>query len=157
MTAQVELRPAVPGDEAMLLDWANDAVTRAASRSHDPIDAADHHRWFERRLGMPDDARIWIGEADGIPVGVVRFERRTTDSVEVSITVAREARGRGLAQPLLETGIVAAREAFGPVTVLADILPGNEASVRLFTAAGFTPRSTERSDGSNVTSLELRG
>lgn len=138
MTAPIELRPALPVDEAILLAWANDAATRAASRSHDPIDAADHHRWLESRLATPDDARMWIGESDGVPIGVVRFERRTPDSVEVSITIAPEARGRGLARPLLEAGIAAARDAFGPVKIDAYILPGNEASVRLFASAGFT-------------------
>ncbi len=155
--ASVVLRPAEPGDEALLLAWANDPATRAASRVHDPITAADHHRWLERRLATPEDARIWIGERDGIPIGVVRFDRRARDSVEVSITVAPEARGRGLARPLLEAGVSAARDAFGPVTILADILPGNEASVRLFTAAGFTPVPNRPDTGLGVISLELRG
>ena len=121
----------------MLLDWANDPVTRAASRRHELIAAAGHRRWLERRLATPNDDRIWIGESAGTPIGVVRFERRGHDAVEVSITVAPEARGRGLGRPLLEAGVAAAREAFGPVTILADILPGNEASRRLFAGAGF--------------------
>lgn len=154
VTAPVELRPAVPGDETLLLSWANDPQTRAASRIHEPIDAADHHRWLEQRLATPDDARIWIGESDGAPFGVVRFERRAIDAFEVSITVAPDARGRGLARPLLEAGIGAAREAFGPVTVLADILPGNDASIRSFTAAGFRPLPPD-TDG-QVISLQLR-
>jgi RimJ/RimL family protein N-acetyltransferase len=156
VTATVELRPAEPGDEPLLLSWANDPATRAASRVHEPIAAADHHRWLEQRLATPDDARIWIGETGGAPIGVVRFERQATDSVEVSITVAPEARGHGLARPLLEAGVSAARHAFGYVTIRAQILPGNDASVRLFTAAGFRPMATDRGDASGLISLELR-
>jgi RimJ/RimL family protein N-acetyltransferase len=156
VTAPLELRPAEPGDEGLLLGWANDPDTRAASRAHEPIPAADHHRWLERRLTTPDDARIWIGETDGVPIGVVRVERRAPDAFEVSITVAPDARGRGLARPLLETGIRAARTAFGPVTILADILPGNVASVGLFTTAGFTPIPPAKDTESAIVSLELR-
>lgn len=133
------LRPVRQADETLLLRWANDPATRAASRVHDPVTPADHRRWLRRRLAAPHDARLWIGEIDGVAIGVVRFERRIPTAVEVSITVAPEARGRGLARALLEAGLAAARVAFGPVTVLADILPDNEASLRLFTQSGFTP------------------
>ena len=155
MTAVVALRPATAEDEAMLLEWANDPGTRAASRSHEPIPPADHQRWLVRRLATPDDARIWIGESDGLPIGVVRFERRGPDRVEVSITVAPDARGRGLARPLLEEGIVAARAVFGRVTILADVLPGNEASMRLFGAAGFKPLPADAGQAPGIMRLEL--
>jgi RimJ/RimL family protein N-acetyltransferase len=156
MTAIVALRPATAEDEAMLLAWANDPGTRAASRSHKPIPPADHHRWLERRLTTPDDARIWIGETDGLPIGVVRFERRGPDRVEVSITVGPDARGRGLARPLLEAGVVAARAVFGGVTILADVLPGNDASMRLFHAAGFKPLPVDAGPTPDLIRLELR-
>jgi RimJ/RimL family protein N-acetyltransferase len=160
VTVVVKLRPVGTDDEAMLLDWANDPATREASRVHVPISTADHHRWLERRLATPDDARLWIGESDGVPIGVVRFERRSPSTFEVSITVAPDARGRGMARPLLEGGLLDARDAFGPVTILADILPGNDASVRLFKSAGFVPVAADAADlrgSSGVISLELRG
>jgi RimJ/RimL family protein N-acetyltransferase len=140
----------------MLLDWANDPATRAASRAHEPIPSADHHRWFERRLATPNEARIWVGEIDGVPMGVVRFERLGPELVEVSITVASDVRGRGLAGPLLEAGVAAARAAFGPVTILAEILPGNDASVRLFSAAGFRPLPSAAGATPDIIRLELR-
>jgi RimJ/RimL family protein N-acetyltransferase len=148
-----------PADEARLLDWANDPGTRAASRRHDPIPAPDHHRWLERTLASPDDARLWIGELDGAPIGVVRFERRAPMAVEVAITVAPAARGRGLARPLLDAGVAAARAAFGPVTILADVLSDNEASLALFTGAGFTTTAAappSSPDDPAIVSFELR-
>jgi RimJ/RimL family protein N-acetyltransferase len=156
MTAVVALRPAAAEDEAMLLEWANDPGTRAASRSHEPIPPADHRRWLGRLLAIPDDARIWIGESDGLPIGVVRFERRGPDRVEVSITVAPDARGRGLARPLLEAGIVGARAVFGGVQILADVLPGNDTSMRLFRAAGFQPMPMDLGATPGIIRLELR-
>ena len=158
-TSSVALRPVEPGDEDVLLTWANDPATRAASRDHAEIAPADHHRWLEQRLAAPGEARLWIGEVEGHPIGVVRFERRTPMVVEVAITVAPEARGRGLARPLLVAGVAAARDVFGPVTILADVLPQNQASLALFTGAGFTPLASP-TDGApgepGVVSLALR-
>jgi RimJ/RimL family protein N-acetyltransferase len=160
VTDALTLRPVTGADEGLLLEWANDPMTRAASRAHEPIAPVDHHRWLERRLASPHEARLWIGEVDGRPMGVVRFERRAPSDIEVSITVAPIARGRGLARPLLDAGIAAAHAAFGRVRILADILPGNDASVALFTGAGFAP--THAASGAAgpgeppVISLELR-
>jgi RimJ/RimL family protein N-acetyltransferase len=160
MTAVIKLRAVGQDDEAILLEWANDPATRDASRVQAPISAADHHRWLEGLLAQPDEARLWIGEIDRVPIGVVRFERRSPSAVEVSITVAPEARGRGLARPLLEGGLFGARDAFGPVPILADILPGNDASLRLFTGAGFVPVATDAVDDPStapgIISLERR-
>jgi RimJ/RimL family protein N-acetyltransferase len=158
-TPSVALRPAEPGDEDVLLTWANDPATRAASRDHAQIAPADHHRWLEQRLAAPGEARLWIGEVEGHPIGVVRFERRTPMVVEVAITVAPKARGRGLARPLLDAGIAAARDVFGSVTILADVLPQNRASLALFTGAGFTPLASPTDGASGepgVVSLALR-
>ena len=155
----VVLRGVDPTDEAMLLAWANDPATRAASRTHDRIAPADHHLWLQRKLASPDDARLWVGELEGVPIGVVRFERRAPTSVEVAITVAPAARGRRLARPLLEAGLAAARATFGPVTILADVLSGNEASIALFTGAGFTRTPAPASpapDAPAIVSFELR-
>lgn len=155
----VTLRPVEPADENLLLTWANDPATRAASRDHAAIAPTDHHRWLQQKLSAPDEARLWIGEAEGRPIGVVRFERRTPMVVEVAITVAPDVRGRGLARPLLDAGIAAAREAFGPVTILAGVLPQNQASLALFAGAGFRPMASPE-DGApgepGVVSLALR-
>ncbi len=158
---RVVLRAVEPADRDLLLSWANDPGTRAGSRRHALIPAAEHARWLAGHLAAPDTSRLWIGESDGAPIGLVRFERQTATSVEVGITVAPEARGRGLARPLLDAGIDAARDVFGSVTILADILPGNAPSIALFTGAGFRPVhdesiSTGAADAAGVISLELR-
>jgi RimJ/RimL family protein N-acetyltransferase len=149
-TPAVVLRSVGPADEDLLLRWANDPATRAGSRSHGLITAAEHHAWLHGQLAAPDRARAWIGETDGRPIGIVRFERRTPASVEVGITVAPEVRGRGLARPLLDAGIEAARAVFGAVAIRADILSGNAASRALFTGAGFAPVGTGAADSDAV-------
>jgi ribosomal protein S18 acetylase RimI-like enzyme len=57
----------------------------------------------------------------------------------VGISIAPDARGRGLAGRLLEVGLAAARgdAAFGAAGFLARVRPDNAASVALFRGAGF--------------------
>jgi len=46
----VRLRRATASDADLLLDWANDPVTRAASFHPDPIDRSGHVRWLAARV-----------------------------------------------------------------------------------------------------------
>ena len=158
LPSPVVLRAVEPADKDLLLAWANDPGTRAGSRRHALIPATEHARWLAAHLAAPGKSRLWIGESDGAPIGLIRFERQTATSVEVGITVAPEARGRGLARPLLDAGIDAARDVFGSVTIRVDILPGNAPSIALFTGAGFRPIHDDSEAGSDaaVISLELR-
>ncbi|MCR5303818.1 MAG: GNAT family N-acetyltransferase [Lachnospiraceae bacterium] len=49
----VNLRKAEPGDEALLLRWANDPATRANSFTSALISPEQHHRWFSGKLSDP--------------------------------------------------------------------------------------------------------
>lgn len=134
-------RVATAADEDRLLAWRNapDAVAMSASAS--PVAPADHRRWFERVLtGGP--TRIWIAEEDGAAVGQVRVDVRTGVG-EVSVTVAPEARGRGIAGFLLAE---LERRLAADVQVhrlTARVRPDNEASVRVFDRAGFGRAGTD--------------
>lgn len=133
----IALRPAGPGDRDLLLEWANDPATRAASFYPTRIEPDAHDRWFAARLGSPDGG-IWIGEIDRRPIGQVRVIRTDATKGEVSISLAAEVRGRGLARPLLLAAMTAAARRFGVTTFVAAVRPGNEASLALFRGAGFS-------------------
>jgi RimJ/RimL family protein N-acetyltransferase len=150
----ITVRPAGLDDAEPLLAWANDPLTRQWSRRHEVIARDEHERWLAARLGAPHRARLWIGERDGAPVGVVRVERVGDDELEVSITVAPAQRRRGLARPLLDAGLAEARRAFPGSRFRAEILRGNEASVALFTGAGFRP--VQRADDEPADASVLR-
>ena len=133
----IALRPVEPGDRDLLLEWANDPATRAASFYPARIEPDAHRRWFAARLGSPD-AGIWIGEIEGRPIGQVRVIRTDGTKGEVSISLATEARGRGLARPLLLAALSEAAERLGVTTFVAAVRPGNGASLALFRGAGFS-------------------
>jgi UDP-2,4-diacetamido-2,4,6-trideoxy-beta-L-altropyranose hydrolase len=70
-------RHAELSDEALLLDWANDATTRRNAFNPKPIAPDEHSAWFQARLRQPALCMLLIAEtATGVPLGQVRFDRR---------------------------------------------------------------------------------
>jgi RimJ/RimL family protein N-acetyltransferase len=123
------VRKATADDASDLLAWRNDPQTRAMSRTTEPVEAADHARWFKRTL-QDSASTLLIGEDDGRKVGMVRLVRG--EETEVSINLNPAVRGRGLARQLLALALAEERGA-----VLAVIKPENLPSIRLFEGAGF--------------------
>ena len=137
--APVVVRRAALADRDVLLAWRNDPDTRAASRSTEVIDPEEHARWYDAMLADPDRLLL-IGEQDGIPIGTVRFDPRDPEhDVEVSLTIAPEHRGMGLAVPLLLAAEKPARAALSAAGIWAFILFGNDQSVATFRRAGYVP------------------
>jgi len=133
---QVELRAAVDSDSGRLLAWRNDPDTRRWSRSQDEVSAQEHQRWLERVLSDPGVLQ-WIAEADGVSVGQIRLTREPPDAAELHVTVAPEARGRGLGTELI---VEAAARGLADTTVhrlIAHVKSDNEPSCRAFARAGF--------------------
>ena len=131
-SAGVTLRPARAEDCDRIYDWRNDPLSRRMAIRRERIDYFDHRRWFARALRDPDrDLRI--AEADGLPVGAVRADRRPEGRV-LSWMVAPEARGLGLGKRMLRAFVA---ELEGPLQ--ARIRPDNEASLRMARAAGLSP------------------
>jgi len=144
--AGLHSRDAGAGDEQLLLEWANDPVVRANAFQQQVVRPEDHTRWLAGRLARPQDCRIFILEApNGIPVGQVRFERRT-GAWEIGYSVAAEFRGFGLASRLLQVAVDALPA--DELPVLGRVKPGNQASARVFRRLAFEESSTadERGD-----------
>ena len=134
--AVLHARPAVLDDAELLLHWRNDPETRRWSRSTGEIDLDAHRRWLAGSLDREDRRLLVVSDLDG-PVGTVRWDREAP-GWEVSITVAPERRGSGLAIPLLRAGEEALRARAGAGTpVIAVVHADNAASARLFARAGY--------------------
>jgi len=132
------VRPATDADAELLLSWRNDPRTRAWSRTTDVVTTADHRDWLARVLADPD-RRLFVAEHGGRPVGTVRFDRESGRTWEVSITVAPEARGRGLAVPVLLAAERALDAAAEVTAIHANVHRDNAASQALFRRAGYHP------------------
>ncbi|MBW0105703.1 GNAT family N-acetyltransferase [Pseudonocardia sp. KRD-291] len=142
----VTARPATEADAGLLLAWRNDPETRRWSRTSEEVRPEEHRAWLRRSLDRTDRLLLVVADDTG-PVGTVRWDRED-DDWEVSITVAPDRRGSGLAGPLLTAGEHALRERTGPGTpVIAVVHADNVASARLFARAGYRPAGPADDDG----------
>ncbi len=131
----LRLRPAVAGDARQLFDWANDPTVRAMARKTGPIAWAGHMDWLRARLDSPD-CRILLAEADGVPVGQVRLDRRG-DTAEIDYSVDGRWRRRGFGALLLAAAENEALSWSGVNTLLAEVRRSNTASVAALHRAGY--------------------
>lgn len=134
----ISLRPATIDDAAEAYAWRNDVRTRRYSRDPAPLPWDHHFGWWSRTL-RDHRRRLLIACCGNRAVGSVRFDY-TGDSAEVSLYVDPDLAGLGLGRALLEASqrwIATQNPRIS--RVVAEIQPGNTASVRTFRAAGFSP------------------
>jgi RimJ/RimL family protein N-acetyltransferase len=135
--ANLTLRLATAADESLLLEWRNDPETRKQSLNDRRIASDVHARWLRTRLSSSADVRIYVAERNGVPVGQARFERQPGGFAEVSISVARTARGQGVGRLLIESASVRAAKELNVGEIVAIVKAQNRASLRAFASAGY--------------------
>lgn len=135
-----DIRDARPDEVAGILDIYNDAVRHTtAIWNETPVDLANRQAWFATRAeqGYPilvaTDASGVLGYAsfgDWRPFEGFRL------TVEHSVYVRSDQRGRGLGPVLMQALIERARDC-GKHMMVAAIESGNAASIRLHERLGF--------------------
>jgi len=138
---RVAFRPVTADDCDALLAWQRMPEIRRYSHNPEPPSASTHADWFATKLAEP--ARVFdIAHRAGKPVGVIRLDREAAgDRYKVSIYVLPDAQGVGVGRAMLSF----ARCALPWATLVAEVLPGNEASHRLFSSCGY-----QRSGGTYI-------
>lgn len=130
------LRTASTGDAACLLALRNDPETRRWSRTSHEITPSEHANWLQRTLAGTS-TQIWMAECDGRELATVRVEAQGGGVAEIHIIVAPQARGRGLGAAALMQASARALADPGTALLCAHVKPGNQASMHMFTQAGF--------------------
>jgi UDP-2,4-diacetamido-2,4,6-trideoxy-beta-L-altropyranose hydrolase len=138
---RVTLRPATTADSGAMLAWQQAPGVRRFSKIPRAPERAEHEAWLARRLADPLAGPFEIVEADGAPAGVLRFDRVASEdeTYRVSVLVAPEWQGRGVARRALAAGGRLLPEAW----LEAEVLEANTASQRLFERAGYRRASLE--------------
>ena len=134
------IRDATPDDAAAIAAIYNDAVRHTtAILMEGEVGAENRVQWMAARqaLGYP----VLVAEAEGAVLGYAAFgDWRPFDgfrgTVENSVYVAPQARGRGVAQALL-TELIPRARACGKHVIVAAITSENAASLRLHEKLGF--------------------
>ena len=129
------LRRVADADCETIWKWASDPEVRTVSFSPQAIPWEEHVGWFHARLADPFCLFYIASNADGEPVGQVRYDVSGQEAV-ISVSLARRFRGRGHGARLLHQSAAKVAEA-GVKLVHAYVKPGNEASVRAFLKAGY--------------------
>jgi len=140
----IEIRVARQSDSDKLLEWRNHPTIRAASREPDVISWEDHQKWVASVLAS-SDRLLLIGQREGLPVGVVRFDIQG-DKAEVSIYLVPDIKQPGQGRELLQSAeywFAANRPKVNKIS--AYVLGDNERSQRLFLGAGYQVESTSYS------------
>jgi L-amino acid N-acyltransferase len=138
----VAIRDAREGDLAAILAIYNDAVlTTTAVYDYKPRSTEQQVGWFQakRDQGLP----VLVAETAGTVVGFASYGPfrpwpAYLNSVENSLYVAADWRGRGIGSLLLPTLIQCAADR-GLHTMIAGIDAANEASLRLHARFAFEP------------------
>jgi len=135
----IVMRTAMADDSERLFAWRNDSAIRAVSRNSDFINWEDHSCWFASLLNDPNRVLL-IGQRDGVPIGVVRFDIQNHQA-EVSIYLVPGITGCG--RDLLRSAEIWFAQNRRDINVLrADVLGGNERSHQLFLSSGYEVEST---------------
>lgn len=130
MNVSVRLRLANTTDAERLLQWRNDSETRRFSLNPGYVTRQQHLHWLQNSLSDPQ-RRLYIAEYDGKPVGTARIDS-TAECHRISWTVAAECRGKGVAKAMVKLLV---SQLTGKI--VAEILPGNRASIRVAEYAGL--------------------
>lgn len=129
------LRLAEMKDCDMIFKWRNAGETRRFSGNSKPIPYETHVSWYESAL-LDQDRAILIGEIEGEPVGVIRYDRKDARAV-VSVYLAPGCKGKGIGARLIKEGSHWTEKHWKINTIDALINAENLASIGAFEAAGF--------------------
>ena len=130
----VTLRRVTADDADCLFRWRSDERIYRFFRTPTTPAWDEHVDWLRARLADPG-CFLFVIEHDGRPAGHIRIERRYGSTYEVSIYVDPDFHRCGIGGAALR--LVRDRAPFA--TLSATVLPGNDASRRLFDAAGYVP------------------
>ena len=133
-------RDAIQKDLFKIVEIYNSTIaSRMVTADTEPVPVESRQKWFEEH-----DSRkrpLWVIENDDNMIGWVSFQsfygRPAYDAtVEISIYLDPQQRGKGVGKEILQYCIDAAPE-FGIKTLLGFIFSHNEPSLKLFRNAGF--------------------
>jgi UDP-2,4-diacetamido-2,4,6-trideoxy-beta-L-altropyranose hydrolase len=133
---RLQVRPAHMNDAQLLWRWANDPIVRVNSFQPDPIPLEDHIEWYNNRLSSPD-TRFWIIELGQEPVAQIRYDRGANSEAEISFSVERAHRGKGIGTKTIMLTRELACEELALRRIRAVVFSSNKASQRTFVKSGF--------------------
>src|SRR5688572_30573265 len=144
----VEIRPGTEDDLPRIVEILNHAAANSsATLAERPTTVAARRDWF-RRFSSTGPYRLFVARRAGVVVGYAssqpfRDHEAFRETVEVSIALDPDSRGRGVGTALYRELFAALAGAAVHVTLAGIVMP-NDASVALHRKFGFTEVGTFR-------------
>ena len=123
----------------MIWEWRNDPITKKMSVNDEKISWEEHTSWYEKVL-LDECRKIYVGEEEGIPIGVERFDKCDDEEYvyEVSVNISPARRKKGFGKQLLTHGIrKLLKEVENCKFIRAEVKKDNLSSNKLFKSFGF--------------------
>lgn len=133
---KLRVRKATREDLMLLYSWANDPLTRKMSLNKGIVPLETYCKWFN--LYLWDENTLFLvveglDKKDWIPVAQVRLHA----DGEISFSVAKDHRGKGLAARIILNAIEFAKSCFPVNCIVAKVKKDNLASIKSLKRAGF--------------------
>ena len=140
--SELVIRPITQDDVVSCLDIYNyEVVNGVATLDFEPRTLPEWQEWFDAHQTV--EHCIFVGHIDDVVVGYASLSPyRTKDAfkstVELSIYIHQDHRGKGVASKLMAHILEHAKENDTLHTVVSVITAGNEGSTKLHSRFGFT-------------------
>jgi len=131
-------RRAQSKDAKLYFDWASDPVVRASGFHTDELSWEDHVMWFDNMIQSSDTYLYVVSNAFDEKIGQVRLTPDPSGYLEISFSVARNLRGKGMGsmmlQEVLQRTLSDNSKSGG---FIARVKKENQASAKIFHQLGF--------------------
>jgi L-amino acid N-acyltransferase YncA len=134
------IRDAAEADLPAIVEIYNEGIRgRVSTAQLEEVSVEQRRNWFHEHSA--DVYPLWVAEVDGRIAGWLSFHSYINRAgyratAEISVYVGEQFRRHGAGKALLGKAVVAAPE-LGVSALIGNIFAQNEASLRLFTRAGF--------------------
>ena len=137
--SKLSVRLAKSDDCVEFFNWANDPAVREQSLSTSTIQWLDHKKWFFEKISS-SSSEMYVMEADGLPVGQVRFEKSAAVA-EINYSLDKIVRNRRWASAMLEMAMKSYRDRVA-VSLKEIVNAENKKSQSVFFKLGFNENSS---------------
>ena len=134
---QIVFREADINDIDLYFNWINDPLVRESSYQSNLIDFESHNEWFKSKIIDSNTFMAVFENELSEKIGQVRIDKVDDVNAIISMSVAKEHRGKGYATKLISTYSDYFLEKYKNVCINAYIKKSNMKSKHIFEEAGF--------------------
>jgi len=131
------IKPAQFSDIPFLWYLRNQPDVYQYSKTAKPVSWEEHINWITPLLLSLIPKKLYVITYEKLPVGQLRFDYAGNEA-EMSISLLKEFRGKGIASETLKQGIANVKKERTAKTLIAQIHENNLASVALFEKYHFS-------------------